>query len=98
MAVEAFDLGEKAHAERIAIEQTDGVVRVHGGDQPVAAVANGVQMARRNESGHANDGEVLGQRCSPDACTRASDGRLRASAAPITAATRGPLTCSEYRS
>src|SRR4029453_3735429 len=95
MAIETFDLGKKAHAERVAIEQADSIMRIHGGDQPLAGVADRIQVARRNESSYAGNGKVLRQRCSPETWTHASDARVRARAAPITAATRGPCPRTE---
>ena len=50
MAVEALDLGEEADVERILVEHADGIVRVDGGDQPVAGVVDRLQMPRRDEA------------------------------------------------
>src|SRR5688572_7699584 len=99
MAIETLDLGEEPYAERITIEQPDGVGRIRRGDPTMPGVANGIQVPRRHESGAAryrkvHDTAVL---C-PSALV--PDPWLTtvpwpASAAPNTAATRGAVTCNE---
>src|SRR5262245_5383108 len=58
MPIEAFELCEKAHIERVAIEHSDRIVRIDGGDKTVAGVCDCLQMPRRHEAGDAGDGEV----------------------------------------
>src|SRR4029453_5724977 len=96
---EALDLGEEAHAERIAIEQPDGVMRIDGRHQTMAGVANRIQGAGGHKYGDARDRKIhetavlcpsaLGLDPSPVAAW------WRASAASNTAATRGAVPCSE---
>ena len=78
----------------VAIEDADGVVRIDRGDQPVAGVVDRLEVPRRDEAGHAGDGEVL--RCDRHAVhlplpTR----RDRPSADASTAASCGAVTRSE---
>ena len=58
MAIEALDLGEEPHVERVAIEDADGVVRIDRRDQAVAGVVDRLQVPRRDEAGDAGDREV----------------------------------------
>ena len=95
VAVEALELGEEAHVERIAVEDADGVVRVDRRDQPVAGVGNRLEMARRNVAGNAGQREV------PHPCASRGSARAARCRQPLSATARsvaasfGALTRSE---
>jgi hypothetical protein len=76
VAVEALDLGEEARLEEVLVEHAHRVVRVGGGHQAVAGVADGLEVTRRHEAGGANEGEVVAHRC-PPAGARCSRARRR---------------------
>src|SRR5262245_55294185 len=45
MAIESLNLGEEADVKRVLIEHADGIVRIDGGDQPIASLVNRSDMA-----------------------------------------------------
>ena len=57
--VEALELREEADIEAIAIENADGIVRIHRGDEPVPRIVNGLQVPRGDEPGDAGHGEIF---------------------------------------
>ena len=59
VSIEALDLGEEADVETIPIQDAHRVVRIGGGDQPVAGRADSFQVPWRDESCDAGDGEVF---------------------------------------
>ena len=59
LTIEAFDFSEEAHIERIPVKYADRIVRVHGGNEAVAGVANRAQMPGSDESRDPRDGEVV---------------------------------------
>jgi len=59
VTVEAFNLCKKAHVESVTIKDPDGIVRISGGDQPIASRPNRLEMPRRDETGYTGDCEVL---------------------------------------
>ena len=79
----------------IPIEHADGVVRIDGGDEPVARVANRLQVTRRDEAADAGDREILHRSGSRDACTSGVGGDARRAVCRSTAAIRGAFTRSE---
>ena len=62
MPIEALDLGEEADLERVAIEHADRIVRIDGRDEPIARVADRLEVTRRDEAADARHREVL-HRC-----------------------------------
>jgi hypothetical protein len=58
-AVEALDLAEELHVERITVEHADGVIRIGRGQEATAGVADGVEMTRRHETAGADQGKVV---------------------------------------
>ena len=53
VSVEALELGEEGGVRKIAVEDTYGVVRIHGCYKAVASVADGFEVARSHVAGGA---------------------------------------------
>jgi hypothetical protein len=58
VAVETFVFAEVAGPRKVAVQDADGIVRIHGREQGVAGVADGLQVPRGDVSCDAGDGEV----------------------------------------
>jgi hypothetical protein len=61
-AIEALDLGEESRLRKVAIEHTHGVLGIDGGDQAVARVVDGLEMAGRDVPGRTDESEVFQSR------------------------------------
>src|SRR5262249_30353413 len=61
MAIEPLELGEEPHVEEIAVENADRVVRIDRGDEPVAGVADRLEVPRRDVAGGTGQREVPGR-------------------------------------
>ena len=85
MAIEPLEFGEEPDIECVAIEHADRVVRIDRGDEAVAGVVNGLEVARGHEAGDAGHGEVFWTH------------DWECAAARSTAASCGAVTRSEYR-
>ena len=59
VTVEALELGEEPDVEAEPVEHADGVVRVGGGNQAVAGVLDGLEVAGRDVAGHAGHRKVF---------------------------------------
>jgi hypothetical protein len=60
MTVEPLDLGEEARVEPEAVEHADGVMRIGGGNQLVARILDGFQVAGGHEARGTGQGKVHG--------------------------------------
>jgi len=59
VTVEALDLGEKAGVEGKAIQATDRVAGVDSGNQAIAGIADGDEMAGGDVAGGTDEGKVF---------------------------------------
>ena len=59
VTVEALDLGEKAGVEGKAIQATDRIAGVDGGNQAIAGIADGDEMAGGDVAGGTDEGKVF---------------------------------------
>jgi len=59
VAVKALELGERVDVGEPAVEDPDRVTAVAGSDEGVAGVADGLQMARGDIAGGADEGKVF---------------------------------------
>jgi len=59
VAVKALELGERVDVGEPAVEDANRVAAVAGGDEGVAGVADGLQVARGDIAGGADEGKVF---------------------------------------
>ena len=93
MAIEALEFGKEADVETEPIEQADGIVRIDGGDDAIAGIVNGLEVAGRHEAGDPGDGKILDAHRCPRATAAA--GSTDCAAEANTAASCGAVTRSE---
>src|SRR3954451_12624825 len=98
MPVEPLDLGEEPHVEPIFVEHANGIMRIHGGDQPVPGGLDGVQMPRRNEAADAGHREILHGRTSTSTALPVRAAPEGSATALSVAASVGACTRREKRS
>jgi hypothetical protein len=66
MPVEPLDLRKEPHIQPMTVQDTDRVVGIGGGNEPVSRVGDRLEMAGRHKSGDSDDREIPAQdRISP---------------------------------
>src|SRR5688572_17130925 len=99
MPIESLEFSEEPDVESEPIQQADRVMRVDGGHQPVASIGDRLEMAWRDEACHAGDREIFRAAVHALPFTGVVAAcALRSRLAASTAAIRGAVRCSEYRS
>lgn len=59
MAIEALDLGEKAGVEGKAIQATNRIAGIDSGNQAIAGIADGDEMAGGDVAGGTDEGKIF---------------------------------------
>ena len=62
VSIEPLELREEPDVERVLVQHANGIVWIDRGDEPVARVVDGFEVARRHEAGHTGDREIPGVR------------------------------------
>src|SRR5258708_7121857 len=79
MAIEAFEFVEESDVERVAIENADGVVRIDGGDEPIAGRVDRFELSLGDKAGDSGEREIFftGHACSALTITAGASDRQR---------------------